>query len=164
MTDNPKELADEAMAWRLLGDAILDRSAELATRAAKALGRGTLYPSLEDGTELGSFNVPKGSMRIDFDLDLLTPWVKKWYEDEIMETVRPAFLSVLRERCKTAGRPAGPNGEADPPGVYVTCYDTGSPRITGYDAGKERARAAVDAVLERVIPAFATQELPGGQQ
>lgn len=164
MSDNPKELAEEAIAMRLLGDVLIERSKDLSARAAEALGRGTIYPKLGDGTELGCFNVPKGSIKVEFDVDLLTPWVKKWYGEEIMETVRPAFLEVFREKCKAAGRPAGPNGEADPPGVYVTVYDTGSPRITGYDAGKARARAAVESVLERAIPAFATPELTGGTE
>lgn len=162
MNENPKELADEAMAMRLLGDALIERSKDLAARAAEALGRGTIYPKLGDGTELGCFNVPKGSIRVEVDLDLLTPWVQEHYPEEIVPAVRTSFVEALRDWSKKAGRPAAPQGEVDFPGVYVSKSELGSPRITGYDAGKERARTAVEAVLERVIPAFATPELPEG--
>lgn len=164
MNDNPKELADEAMALRLIGDALIERSKELSKRAAKAMGRGTLYPSLPDGTELGSFNIPKGSTSVEVDLDLLTPWVKQAYPSEIMETVRPSFVEVLRERSKEAGRPAAPQGELDFPGLYVTSHPTGSPRITGYDAGKTRAQEAVAQVLNNVLATFAVPSLPGGSE
>lgn len=163
MTDNPKELADEAMATRLVGDALVDRSKEMAERAAKALGRGTVYPSLPDGTELGCFNVPKGSTKVEVDLDLLTPWVEKHYPEEVMTTVRPSFVDAIRERSKKAGRPAAPQGEVDFPGVYVTKTELGSPRLTGYEAGKERAKAAVDAVLDNVLTSFAVPSLPPGE-
>lgn len=164
MTDNPKELADEAIAMRLLGDALIERSKDLATRAADALGRGTIYPKLGDGTELGCFNVPKGSIKVEVDLDLLTPWVREHYPEEIVPTVRASFVEALRISSKQAGQPAAPQGELDIPGLYVTTSDLGAPRITGYDAGKARARTAVESVLDRVIPAFATPELPGGTE
>lgn len=160
MSENPKELADEAVATRLIGDALVDRSKEMAERAARGLGRGTVYPSLPDGTELGCFNVPKGSTRVEVDLDLLTPWVEKHYPEEIIQTVRPSFVEALREKSKKMGRPAAPQGEVDFPGVYVTKSDLGSPRITGYDAGRERAKSAVDAVLDNVLTSFAVPSLP----
>lgn len=164
MTENPQELADEAVALRLIADALYARSKDLSTRAAAVMKRGSLFPSLPDGTELGSFVIPKGSTSVSVDVDLLLPWVKQAYPDEVVETVRPSFIERLRTLSKERGCAAAPQGELDFPGVYVSTAEAGAPRITGYDAGKERARTAVEAVLERVIPAFATPELTGGAE
>lgn len=164
LNDNPQELADEAVALRLIADALYARSKDLTTRAAAAMGRGSLFPRLPDGTELGSFVIPKGSTTVSFDVDLLLPFVKKEYPDEVVETVRPSFLEAVRQLSRQQGRPAAPMGELDFPGVYVTVTDAGAPRITGYDAGKERAQAAVDSVLDNVLATFAVPALPGGSE
>jgi hypothetical protein len=77
MTDNAVELAEEAVALRLIGDALLAKSKTLAVRAAAAMGRGTLFPKLPDGTELACFNVPADAETVTVDVDLLLPFVKK---------------------------------------------------------------------------------------
>lgn len=164
MSENPQELADEAVALRLIADALYARSKDLSTRAAAAMGRGSLFPRLPDGTELGSFVIPKGSTTVTVDVDLLLPFVKQAYPDEVVETVRPSFIEAIRVLSKAQGRAAAPQGEVDFPGVYVSTAEAGAPRITGSSVGKERAKAAVDAVLDAALTSFAVPALPGGSE
>lgn len=156
MADDAAELAEEAVAYRLLADALYARSKDLSNRAAAAMKtRGTLYPRLPDGTELGAFNVPADAETVDIDEFLLLPFVKQHYPTEVMAAIRPAFLDVIRACTKKAGQPCGPGGELDLPGVTFW-LKPGSPRITSKPAGKERATAALDAVLARALTSFVT--------
>jgi len=160
MAENPVELAEEAVAYRLLADALYARSRELSERAAAAHGRGSLYPRLPDGTELAQFTVPADAETVDVDADLLLPWVAQHYPSEVMQVVRPAFVEAVRKASKQAKQACGPGGELDVPGVTFW-LKPGSPRIVARDAGKERARAALDAVLERVLTTFAVPKIEG---
>lgn len=161
MSDNAVDLAEEATALRLLADAIYARSKELSERAAKAMGsRGTLYPSLPDGTELASFIVPADAETVDVDVDVLLPFVQQHYPTEVMATVRPAFVERIRASSKEAKQACGPGGELDVPGVTYW-LKPGSPRITAKPEGRERARAAVDAVLTEALTSFAVPQIEG---
>lgn len=162
--DNPVELAEEAVALRLLGDALVAKSKVLAARAAKAMGRGTLYPKLPDGTELACFNVPADSETVDVDVDLLLPFVKEHYPSEVQETVRPAFVEKVKEMTRKAKAPCGPGGEADVPGVAWSVEPAKGPRITAYADGKARAAAALDAVLAEALTSFAAPKQIEGEQ
>lgn len=153
MTENAVELAEEAVAYRLLGDALLARSKDLARRAADAMGRGTLYPKLADGTELACFNVPADAETVTIDVDALLPFVKRYYPTEVMETVRPAFVEVVRETTRDAKTPCVPNGEDGVPGVFYH-LEPKSPRITAKEAGKLQAQSAVDRVLAEALSTF----------
>lgn len=162
MTDNAVELADEAVACRLIADAFYARAKELSTKAAESMGRGTLYPKLADGTELACFNVPADAATVEVDADLLLPWVRENYPDNVMQAVRPAFVELIRRSSKEAGQTCGPGGEVDIPGV--TYYlKPGSPRITPKDAGRERAQAAVSLVVAQAFERFAHLEIEGGR-
>lgn len=162
MSDNPVELAEEAVAMRLLADAFYARAKDLSTRAAEAMAtRGTLYPKFPDGTEIACFNVPADAETVDVEPVQILAWVKKHYPTEVMETVRPAFIDRIRASSKEAGQPCGPGGELDIPGVTYW-LKPGSPRITAKPAGKERARLAVEAVLSQALTSFAVPEIEGG--
>jgi hypothetical protein len=157
---NPVELAEEAVALRLIADALYARSKDLTTRAAAAMGRGTLYPKLSDGTELACFNVPADAETVTIDADQLLPWVIANYPTEVMQAVRPAFVEKVREMTRAAKQPCGPGGEADVPGV-VFSLERKSPRITARQAGKDRAAAAVELVLADALVSFAQPQIGG---
>lgn len=161
MSDNAVELAEEAVALRLIADALYAKSKDLGERAATAMGRGTLYPKLPDGTELACFNVPADAETVSVDVDLLLPWVREHYRDNVMETVRPAFVDLVRKATREAKQPCGPGGELEVPGVWFS-VETKGPRITAKPAGKERARLAVEAVLSQALSSFAVTLLEGG--
>lgn len=162
-TDNPAELAEEAVAYRLLADALYARSKDLSTRAAAAMGgRGTLYPRLPDGTELAQFTVTADAITVSVDPDLLLPWVREHYPTELVEVVRPAFVEKVRVTSREAEAPCGPGGEMDVPGVAVG-WTPKAPTIKAKSAGKERAAAALDAVLDRALAGFAAPQI-GGEQ
>lgn len=161
MNDNPVELAEEAVAYRLIADALYARSKELAVRAAAAHGRGTLFPKLPDGTELAQFTVPADAETVDVDVDLLLPFVRQYYPEHLMQTVRPAFVELVRQSSKAAKVACGPNGEADIPGV-VYWEKPGSPRITPREAGKARAQAVLDGVVDAALSTFARPALEVG--
>lgn len=160
MTENPVELAEEAVALKLIATNLYARAEDLSARAAKAMGRGTLYPKLADGTELACFVVPADSETVDIDVALLLPWVAQYYPTEIMQTVRPAFLELVRQSSKAAKCACGPNGEVAPPGVTYWLKPN-SPKITPRPAGKVRAQMAVDAVLSQAFTSFAHLEIEG---
>lgn len=160
MSDNPIELAEEAVALRLIADALYARSKDLSARAAAAHGRGTLYPSLPDGTELAQFTIPADALTVTVDEDRLLPWVREHYPTELVETVRPAFVEKIRATSREAETPCGPGGELDVPGVSVD-YVPKSPAIRAKPAGKERAKAAVDAVLSDALGSFARPQIEG---
>lgn len=164
MTDNAVELADEAVAYRLIGDAFLARSKELSARAAKALGRGTLYPRLPDGTELACFNVPADAETVTVDETLLLPFVKANYPTEIQEVVRPAFIERVKDMTRQAKQPCGPGGEVDLPGVTFSLEPAKGPRITAKPAGKERAAAALDQVIGDALGRFARPAISEGEK
>jgi hypothetical protein len=159
MTDNPVELAEEAVALRLIGDALLAKSKNLAARAAAVMGRGTLFPTLPDGTELACFNVPADAETVTVDVDLLLPFVKQHYPTEVMETVRPAFVERVKETTRKAKAPCAPDGELDVPGVEYSMEPAKGPRITAKPAGKDRAAAAVEQVLAEALTSFARPAL-----
>lgn len=160
-TDNPVELAEEAVALRLIADALYARSKDLGNRAAAVMGRGTLFPTLPDGTELACFNVPADSETVAVDVDALLPWVREFYPTEVMETVRPAFVERVKQVSKKAGWACGPGGEVDIPGVSLGTEPSKGPRITAKPAGKKRATAAVEAVLSGALESFATPAIEG---
>ena len=160
LAENPVELADEAVALRLIADALYARSKSLAVRAAKAMGRGTLYPKLPDGTELAQFTVTADAETVTVDVDQLLPFVLEHYPTEVMQTVRPAFVDKVKAMTKAAKRPCGPGGEVDPPGVTWS-LEAKAPTIKAKPAGKERAAAAVDAVLSDALGSFARPQLQG---
>jgi hypothetical protein len=167
VTDNPVELAEEAVAWRVLGDEFLARSRAVSARAVEAMkARGTLYPSFSDGTEMATFAVPKGEETVSVDPDRLLPFVKAHYPTEVYEVVRPAFIDRVRQATREAKAPCGPGGEADITGVtYSPAEGSGAPRITARPEARVRARAAVDAVVDRMFGAFAApQQLEGGDR
>jgi hypothetical protein len=161
MAENAVELAEEAVALRLIADALYARSKDLSVRAAQTMGRGTLYPKLADGTELACFNVPADAATVHVDTDLLLPWVQANYPTEIQQAVRPAFVEKVREMTRAAKAPCGPGGEADVPGV-VFSMEAKAPRITARQPGKDRAAAAVDAVLSEALSSFAAPKLIEG--
>lgn len=163
MADNAVELAEEAVAYRLIADALYAKAKDLSTRAATAMGRGTLYPKLSDGTELACFNVPADAETVTIDSDLLLPWVVENYPTEVMQAVRPAFVEKVREMTRSAKTPCGPGGEADVPGVRFS-LEPKSPRITARQAGKDRALAALDSVLSEALSSFATRKQIEGEQ
>lgn len=163
MTDNPVQLAKEALELRALGDALLAMSKAKATEAAKGLGRGSLFPRLSDGSEGGSFIVPQDSTTVDIDMTLLLPWVRHWYPTEVMETVRPAFIERLRDLAKQHGQPTAPDGETDIPGVTLGTEPAKGPRISVNADTKRRAVAAVTAVLDSVLSGFDRPALTEGE-
>lgn len=158
-TENPVELADEAVVLRLIADALYARSKDLSVRAAAAMGRGTLYPQVH-GVEVAQFTVPADAFTVTVDEVQLLPWVRKHYPTEIAEVVRPAFIDTIRGACKAHKDVRGPNDEADIPGVDVS-YQPKSPAIKASDAGRERARAAVDSVLSDALSSFTRKQLQG---
>lgn len=160
LTENPVELADEAVVLRLIADALYARSKELSTRAATAMGRGTLFPTLPDGTEVAQFSVTADAFTVTVDEVQLLPWVRQHYPTEIAEAVRPAFIAAIRAACREKKDVRGPGGEADIPGVWVS-YESKAPTIKASPAGKERARAAVEAVLADALSSFARTQLQG---
>lgn len=160
MTDNPVELAEEAVACRLIADAFYARSKDLGARAAESMGRGTLYPKLPSGEELACFNVPADAETVTVDTDLLLPFVRQHYPTELMEAVRPAFVEAIRVASREAKQPCAPGGEIDPPGVTYS-LETRGPRITARPAGKVRALAALDVVLAQAFDSFARPQIEG---
>lgn len=60
------------------------------------------------------------------DPDLFTAWVAEHYPTELTQTVRPAFLTVLRDNALQTGAVLGPSGEVceyavlDDPVVYTS--------------------------------------------
>jgi hypothetical protein len=161
VTDNAIDLAEEAVALRLIADALYARSKDLSVRAAQAMGRGTLFPKLADGTELACFNVPADGETVTVDIDLLLPFVKTHYPTEVQETVRPAFVEKVKAMTREVKAPCGPGGELEIPGVSWSIETAKGPRITAKPAGKERATAAVDAVLAEALGRFAHPEITG---
>jgi hypothetical protein len=159
-TANPVELIDEAAAIKLVADRLYARYNDLAGRAAALLGRGTVYPTLPDGTEIAQFTVPSAGITVTItDESALTEWMRTHYPTEVatVEVIRPAFLDKLRKACREAKSPVGPDGEVDVPGIAVsTGMGIGSPRLTPTDEGRARAEAAVAAVLDRALEQFAT--------
>lgn len=163
MSDNAVELAEEAVVLRLIADALYGRSKDLSARAAAAMGRGTLYPKLPDGTEVAQFTVAADAFTVTVDEVQLLPWVRKHYPTEIAETIRPAFIDTIRAACKQHKDTRGPNDEADIPGVR-TSYEPKSPAIKASPAGKERAAAAVDAVISDALSSFARPAISEGEK
>lgn len=162
MSDNAVELAEEAVALRLLADALYAKSKDLSTRAAAAMGRGTLYPTLPDGTELAQFTVPADAETVTVDADLLLSFVRERYPTEVVEVVRPAFIERVREMTKAAKTPCGPGGEVDLPGVTFS-LEPKSPSIRAKPAGKDRAAAALEEVLAVALGSFATPKQIEGE-
>ena len=154
MTDNAVELAEEAVVYRLLADDLYTRSRDLTKRAAAAMGRGTLYPTLPDGTELAQFTVPADAFTVTVDEDLLLPWVREHYATEVVEKVRSSFVEKLRAVCQEHKTAVGPGGELDIPGLSVS-WEPKSPSIRAKDAGRERAHAALDHVMAEALGSFA---------
>lgn len=161
--DNPVELVEEAVATKLIADELYGRHKDLSTRAAAILGRSTLYPALPDGTELACFTVPAGTTTVTVtDEAKLIAWMREHYPTEVetVTVVRPAFLEKLRQSCRDACAPVAPDGETDVPGITVTpASGPGTPRVKPTDEGRERARSAVAAVLDRTLAQFATAAL-----
>lgn len=163
MTDeNPVELAEEAVALRLIADALYGRSKDLSTRAAAAMGRGTLYPKLADGTELAQFTVTADAITVSVDDAQLLPWVREHYPTETVEVVRPAFVEKVRVTSREAGSPCGPGGEVDVPGVSVG-WTVKAPTIKAKPEGKARAAASLDEWLANVLWSFAALKSTEGE-
>jgi hypothetical protein len=162
MTDNAVELAEEAVALRLIADALYTRSRDLSGRAAAAMGRGTLFPTMADGTEVAQFTVTADAFTVTVDELQLLPWVRQHYPTEIAETVRQSFITAIRAACKQHEDVRGPGGEADIPGVWVS-REPKAPTIKGSPEGKARAAAAVESVLSEVLSSFAGPKLIEGE-
>lgn len=164
MSENPKELADEAVALRLIADALYERAKSLAARAGAAMGRGTLYPKLPDGTELAQFTMPADAIQVDIDEDRLLPVVRAEYPTELTQCIRPAFLAAIRKASSEAEAPCFPDGTAIDEGVAVGRATNTAPRIKASPAGRERARDAVASVLDSALIEFARPQIPGETQ
>lgn len=158
-TGNPVELIDEAAAVKLVADRLYARYNDLAERAAAMLGRGTVYPTLPDGTEIARFTVPSAGVTVTItDEAALIAWLREHYPTEVetVEVIRAAFVDKLRRSCRDAKAPVGPDGEIDVPGIAVSSgTGIGSPRLIPTDEGRARAEAAVAAVLDRTLEQFA---------
>jgi hypothetical protein len=163
VTDNAVELADEAVVLRLIADALYVRAKDLGKRAAAAMGRGTLYPTLPDGTEVAKFVVPADAFTVTIDETQLLPWVRQHYPTEVMDAVRPAFIDRIRAACKEKKAAVGPGAELDIPGLSVS-WEPKAPSVTATDAGRERAKAAVDEVLPDALGRFARAAITEGEK
>jgi hypothetical protein len=163
VTDNAVELAEEAVAIRLIADALYARSRDLSRRAAASMGRGTLYPTAGDGVEVAQFTVTADAFTVTVDEMQLLPWVRLHYPTEITEAVRPAFINAIRAACKQHEDVRGPGGEADIPGVWVS-REPKAPTIKASAEGKQRAALAVDSVLSEVLSSFASKQIEGETQ
>lgn len=163
MTDNAVELAEEAVALRLLADALYVKSRDLSKRAAAAMGRGTLFPKLADGTEVAQFSVTADAFTVTVDEVQLLPWVRTHYPTEVAEAVRPSFIAAIRAECRKNEDARGPGGEADIPGVWVS-RESKAPTIKASAEGKARAAAAVDEVLANVLTSFARPAITEGEK
>ncbi len=94
-------------------------------RALTAGAREILEPRLEpgervraqlpDGTTIGSVTIGKAAESATVtDARALLAWVKAHAPTEIVESVNPAYVDLLKRRCKTAGYAHDDQGEIVP--------------------------------------------------
>lgn len=114
-------LALRATIFKVLRDRVDNAYDTARAEAAEELGPEGRKNALYNGAKLASVSVPKtGRFSVSSEV-LLLNWVKKYYptEIELKESVRPAFLTLLRQCTQEAGQPMGPNGELDVPGISL---------------------------------------------
>ncbi|MER7009946.1 hypothetical protein ABT324_00760 [Saccharopolyspora sp. NPDC000359] len=154
--------------------AVLHLMAEAFTTAAKnektatlaeMTGRGTLYPTLPDGTEIAAVTVPRSATKVVItDERALADWVAERYPTEVetVPVVRPAFLEQLKNFSKAAGEPCAPDGTLDIPGMEVVTAPPAAARVTPTEHGRQLAEQIVAQAQSNAVGYLAGREI-GGQ-
>ncbi len=142
-------------------------STEKVTVRDAMRGRGTLFVTLPDGTEIARVVVPKAATTVVVTNEhVLLDWVQEFYPTEIetKTVVRSAFLERIRIAAKTAGILIGPGGEADIPGLELREVPPEGARITGTRKGRELAQRLVDEAKRDAVAHLSRVQLPGGAE
>lgn len=161
------EVAKQAAVLHVLAEAFQQAAKESKTLTLTEMsGRGTLHPTLPDGTEIATVNVPSASTRVTVtDPDALARWVAEHYPTEVEHkpVVRPAFLERLKDTSKLAGEPCAPDGTLDIPGLEVTSRPPSSARVTPTEEGRTLAEQVVQQAQRDAVNYLARHEITGGQ-
>lgn len=159
------ENANRAAVLHLLSEAFAAAAKhEKTLTLTEFSGRGTLHPTLPDGTEIASVNVPKGSTQVTVtDEQALTDWVAQHYPTETVTTVRSAFLQLLKDTSKKAGEACAPDGTLDVPGLEVHTRSPSSARVTPTEEGRTLAQQVVERAQGNAVDYLAGNEITGGQ-
>lgn len=116
MNDNPRINAGRAVVGKWLSDevrALVQASRDVVEPALEPGERVTAQ--LPDGTVIGSVTrgKPAESATVTDERALLA-WVKEHAPSELVTSVNPAFVELLKKRCKTAGYAHDDRGEIVP--------------------------------------------------
>lgn len=163
-----QENSNRAAVLHLLGEAFNAAAKHEKTLTLTEMsGRGTLHPTLPDGTEIATVNVPKGSVRVTVtDEKALTDWVAEHYPTEVetVTSIRHAFLELLKDTSKKAGEACAPDGTLDVPGLEVHTQPPSSARVTPTEEGRKLAQQVVEQAQNNAVGYLAGNEITGGQQ
>lgn len=167
MTEPVPDLTRQEKATRLLAIAVVTARLELEGKrlrgelvkemATGARQEGVVDPKDMEGTTLGFVTKKKGSTYVKVtDEAKVLAWVKEHLptEVQVVESVRPAFLTRLKDAVKADGGWVDPDTSEvmDVPGMEVT---TGDPGLM-VKASEEADRLVMDALAARRL------ELMGG--
>jgi hypothetical protein len=113
---------------RVLEDRVKEIKSELNADLLSTLDDGDSKSAvLDDGTRLGKATKVAAPTRAYVeDEPALVAWCKEHHPDEVVEVVRPSYLSTLVERAKEYGKPFDAHGEIAP-GIATL---TGNPYIS----------------------------------
>lgn len=152
-----QQAAQRITALRVL-EGVLKEQTDAAKAAARdamdAVGAERVRVVDAAGTNLGAVSLATGrtTARV-VDERALLEWVRRNHPSEVVETVRPAFLQVLKDSAVAkaeAGDPTavGPDGEVLPGMEVVSAQPYVTVRAT--PEAKERMRSLLDAGLRQL--------------
>lgn len=154
MTD-VRGLAIQAVALKVLADRVDVRQRAVKRELAAALDPGDRKTAaLDDGTKVGTvtYSSPDKRARVVNDRTL-ADWVADHYPDEVIPTVRPAFLALLLDTAKKSGTAVDVNTGEVIPGIDVgdtTPYLSVRPDPEAVGALVDAIRAGQLLALEEV--------------
>lgn len=153
-----KELAERALALRLLSDTLRDESKLLAEQVAdqmRQLGSDRITVTDADLTELGKLtkNPDRKAWGIT-DPHAFQEWVKEHRPDMLVHSVNPAFVQwVLAEAKATDGVVGDPATGQQIPGIGLETK-VGTFVVTKSKVARERAAAVVEQMMNAGVAAL----------
>jgi len=119
----PTELAERLLLLSALEKRVAAMKAETQAELKATVPPGTtLKPSLGPGEQLGTVSFTLSNLRASVaDMDAWAAWAEKNYPQNVsMVLVVADWLTEKALALSTkAGRPVGPGGELDPPGITL---------------------------------------------
>ncbi|PKW15959.1 hypothetical protein [Saccharopolyspora spinosa] len=158
--------ANRAAVLHLMAEAFSSAAKhEKTATLAEMASRGTLHPTLPDGTEIAAVTVPRSATKVVVtDERALAAWVAERYPTEVetVPVVRPAFLERLKDVSKAAGEPCAPDGTLDVPGLEVVTAPPSAARVTPTEHGRRLAEQVVMQAQHNAVGYLAGHEIAGG--